>query len=143
MYGLQHFIWIYLAGDIVWDAAGNAVRIIGSLTDITEKKTDEARIIQLAYHDGLTGLPNRLLFKERLNQTMEDRRRDNKQLAVMMIDLDRFKIVNDTLGHQTGDSLLQLAANSMKECLVSEIPLHDWVEMNLSYYCLGLKGRKM
>jgi diguanylate cyclase (GGDEF)-like protein/PAS domain S-box-containing protein len=113
----EQFIWIFLAGDIVWDVTGNANRIIGSLTDITEKKTNEARITQLAYHDALTGLPNRLLFKERLNKTIEDRQRDDKQLAVMMIDLDRFKIVNDTLGHQTGDLLLQLVAQSMKECL--------------------------
>ena len=61
MYGSgEQFIWIHLAGDIVWDAAGNAIRMIGSLNDITEKKKDEARIIQLAYHDALTGLPNRL-----------------------------------------------------------------------------------
>lgn len=113
----EQFIWIFLAGDIVWDEAGHAIRIIGSLTDITEKKANEARIIQLAYQDTLTGLPNRLLFKERLNSTMEERQRDNMKLAVMMIDLDRFKMVNDTLGHQAGDLLLQRVAQSLKECV--------------------------
>ncbi|WP_167747221.1 EAL domain-containing protein [Cohnella luojiensis] len=111
------FLWIFLAGDIVWNAAGRPVRIIGSLTDITEKKANEARITQLAYQDALTGLPNRLLFKEKLSEAMEDRVRDGKKLAVMMIDLDRFKIVNDTLGHQTGDSLLQHVAQELKECV--------------------------
>ncbi|WP_239615745.1 EAL domain-containing protein [Cohnella mopanensis] len=111
------FIWVFLAGDIVWDGEGEATRIIGSLTDITEKKANEARITQLAYQDALTGLPNRLLFKERLQAAMEERLRDGKKLAVMMIDLDRFKIVNDTLGHQTGDLLLQHAAHAMQECV--------------------------
>jgi diguanylate cyclase (GGDEF)-like protein len=113
----EQFIWIFLAGDIIWDNTGKAIRIIGSLTDITEKKMNEARIIHLAYQDALTGLPNRLLFKERLEITMDDRRRDGKKLAVMMIDLDRFKIVNDTMGHQTGDLLLQNAAQALKDCV--------------------------
>ncbi|MCD9022183.1 EAL domain-containing protein [Cohnella silvisoli] len=113
----EQFIWVFLAGDIVWNAAGKAVRIIGSLTDITEKKANEARITQLAYQDALTGLPNRLLFKDQLQQAMEDRARDGEKLAVMMIDLDRFKIVNDTLGHQTGDLLLQRAAQGLRECV--------------------------
>ncbi|QJD85353.1 EAL domain-containing protein [Cohnella herbarum] len=113
----EQYIWVFLAGDIVWDDKGNATRIIGSLTDITEKKANEARITQLAYQDALTGLPNRLLFKDQLKNAMEDRLRDGKKLAVMMIDLDRFKIVNDTLGHQTGDLLLQHAARALKECV--------------------------
>jgi diguanylate cyclase (GGDEF)-like protein/PAS domain S-box-containing protein len=113
----DQFIWVFLAGDLVWDAAGKPIRIIGSLTDITEKKENEARITQLAYQDALTGLPNRLLFKDELKAAMEDRERDGKKLAVMMIDLDRFKIVNDTLGHQTGDLLLQHASQGLKECL--------------------------
>ncbi|QMV41799.1 EAL domain-containing protein [Cohnella cholangitidis] len=113
----EQFLWVFLAGDVVWSADGQAMRIIGSLTDITEKKANEARITQLAYQDALTGLPNRLLFKDQLQAAMDDRLRDGKKLAVMMIDLDRFKIVNDTLGHQTGDLLLQHAAVSLKECV--------------------------
>ncbi|BBI36272.1 EAL domain-containing protein [Cohnella abietis] len=111
------FLWVFLAGDRVWNAAGEATRIIGSLTDITEKKLNEARITQLAYEDALTGLPNRLLFKDQLQTAMEDRKRDGRKLAVMMIDLDRFKIVNDTLGHQAGDLLLQRVAHSLRECV--------------------------
>lgn len=111
------FIWVYLAGDTVRNEAGEPTRMIGSLTDITEKKTNEARITQLAYQDALTGLPNRLLFKDRLQEAMQERSQDGYSLAVMMIDLDRFKIVNDTLGHQTGDSLLTHAAGILKECV--------------------------
>jgi len=113
----ESFIWVFLAGDVVWGASGMPTRIIGSLTDITEKKANEARIIQLAYQDALTGLPNRLLFKDQLQIAMDERMQDGKKLAVMMIDLDRFKIVNDTLGHQTGDLLLQRAAQGLKECV--------------------------
>jgi len=110
-------VWVYLAGDVVRDADGRARRVIGSLTDITEKKANEARIIQLAYHDTLTGLPNRLLFQERLRKAMEDREQHGGQLAVFMIDLDRFKIVNDTLGHQVGDNLLRQVSDTLRECI--------------------------
>ncbi|MFC5531134.1 EAL domain-containing protein [Cohnella yongneupensis] len=110
-------IWVYLAGDCIRDTMTGAVRIIGSLTDITEKKTNEARIIQMAYHDALTGLPNRTFFQERLRKTMVDRELGGGTMAVFMIDLDRFKIVNDTLGHQVGDSLLVRVANLLKECV--------------------------
>ncbi|RED58006.1 EAL domain-containing protein [Cohnella lupini] len=113
----SHFSWIYMAGDIVWNDAGKAIRIIGSMTDITEKKDNEARITQLAYQDALTGLPNRLLYKDELNAAMKERDRDGKKLAVMMIDLDRFKIVNDTQGHQTGDMLLQQVAQELNACV--------------------------
>ncbi|MBO9598683.1 MAG: EAL domain-containing protein [Cohnella sp.] len=113
-------IWVYLAGDCIRDTATGAVRIIGSLTDITEKKSNEARIIHMAYYDALTGLPNRILFQERLRKAMADRERDGGKMAVFLIDLDRFKIVNDTLGHQVGDMLLVRVAEMLKECIGSE-----------------------
>ncbi len=113
----EHPIWVHLAGDLIRGASGSATRVIGSITDITEKKLNEARITQLAYRDSLTGLPNRMLFKEQLKEAMEERSKDGRKLAVMMIDLDRFKIVNDTLGHQTGDHLLRLAADKLQECV--------------------------
>ncbi len=102
---------------MVRNASGAAVRIIGSITDITEKKVNEERITQLAYWDSVTGLPNRMMFKDRLQEAIEERSQDGKKLAVMMIDLDRFKIVNDTLGHQTGDLLLQLASAKLQDCV--------------------------
>lgn len=109
-------IWVYLAGDCIRDTGTGAVRIIGSLTDITEKKANEARILQMAYYDALTGLPNRMLFQERLHKMMADLELSGGKMAVFLIDLDRFKIVNDTLGHQAGDMLLVQVANMLKEC---------------------------
>ncbi|MFC5470298.1 EAL domain-containing protein [Cohnella suwonensis] len=112
----QH-LWLFLAGDILYDESGMPIRIIGSITDVTEKKTNEERITQLAYQDALTGLPNRLRFKDQLRQAMAERDLDGGRLAVLMIDLDRFKIVNDTLGHQSGDCLLQRAAHMLRDCV--------------------------
>jgi len=80
------------------------------VTDITEHKLAEERIQLVAHHDSLTGLPNRLLFNDRLNQAISLAKRDSRQFALLYLDLDRFKPVNDTLGHTAGDALLQAAA---------------------------------
>src|ERR1700689_3218665 len=71
----------------------------------------------LAYHDGLTALPNRSLFNKLLSQALSQARRNGRQLAVAFIDLDRFKQINDTLGHEAGDQLLKEVANRLKACL--------------------------
>jgi diguanylate cyclase (GGDEF)-like protein/PAS domain S-box-containing protein len=89
----------------------------GIARDVTARKRAEAVIYHQAYHDILTDLPNRVLFKDRLGQAMLQARRKGKELAVMFIDLDRFKLVNDTLGHAHGDVLLQQVALRLKECL--------------------------
>ncbi|TJY41845.1 EAL domain-containing protein [Cohnella pontilimi] len=107
-------IWVFGAGEVIRDSSGSPVKIIGSVADITEKKESEARIIELAYHDALTGLPNRVLFQERLEKALERVQRRPGKLAVFMIDLDRFKFVNDTLGHQAGDKLLQQVADRLR-----------------------------
>lgn len=85
--------------------------------DITERKEQEAHIQYLAYHDALTGLPNRTLVLNRLEQAVAQAMRNNRMLAVLFIDLDRFKIINDTLGHPTGDALLQQAARLLNNIL--------------------------
>jgi diguanylate cyclase (GGDEF)-like protein/PAS domain S-box-containing protein len=89
----------------------------GVARDITDRKRAEEVISYQAYHDILTDLPNRMLFKDRLGLAVIQAKRKVTELAVMFIDLDRFKLVNDTLGHVKGDELLQQAALRLKECL--------------------------
>ncbi len=89
----------------------------GVARDITDRKRAEELISYQAYHDILTDLPNRMLFKDRLGLAVIQAKRKMTELAVMFIDLDRFKLVNDTLGHVKGDELLQQASVRLKECL--------------------------
>ncbi|WP_296950982.1 bifunctional diguanylate cyclase/phosphodiesterase [uncultured Massilia sp.] len=89
----------------------------GVARDITDRKRAEEVISYQAYHDILTDLPNRILFKDRLGLAVIQAKRKQAELAVMFIDLDRFKLVNDTLGHVKGDELLQQVAARLKECL--------------------------
>ena len=94
--------------------------IIGAATiarDITERQRAEDRLRYLALHDPLTGLPNRFLFREHVTQTLAQARRHDQQMALLFIDLDRFKEINDSLGHQTGDRLLQAIASRLWRCL--------------------------
>ena len=85
--------------------------------DITERTYAEEQIKHLAYHDALTGLPNRLLFKDRLTVALSHAQRDNTRAAVLYLDLDRFKIINDSLGHNVGDQLLQAVATRIASCV--------------------------
>lgn len=100
--------WLSVAA--VRDAEGNTHNYIGIFTDISERKENEARIQHLAHHDALTGLPNRILLEDRISQAIAKSRRSERQVAVIFVDLDRFKNINDTLGHEVGDSLLIQAA---------------------------------
>jgi diguanylate cyclase (GGDEF)-like protein len=88
----------------------------GTTRDITRRKTDEARIAFLARHDALTNLPNRVVFRERLEQSLAETRH-SKSLAVIILDLDKFKEVNDTLGHSVGDSLLRVIGERLSSCI--------------------------
>jgi len=87
------------------------------LHDITERKEAEARIQHMAFHDALTGLPNRSLFHYRRRLAISRARRTGKRAAVMFMDLDRFKDVNDTLGHEVGDELLKAVAQRLPRCV--------------------------
>ncbi|HEY8131244.1 MAG TPA: EAL domain-containing protein [Thermoanaerobaculia bacterium] len=85
--------------------------------DITERTYAEEQIKHLAYHDALTGLPNRLLFKDRLTVAISHAQRERSRLAVLFLDLDRFKVINDSLGHNIGDHLLQAVAGRVQSCV--------------------------
>ena len=110
--------WVLSRGMLISrDAEGRPLRMIGTHTDITERKNAEALIRQQAFFDTLTGLPNRRMLRERLEQEIRRSRRDSQQLAILFIDLDHFKEVNDTLGHESGDQLLIEAALRIKQCV--------------------------
>jgi diguanylate cyclase (GGDEF)-like protein/PAS domain S-box-containing protein len=110
--------WMLARGVAVRDAAGNATRIAGSQTDITDRKLAIDRLTHDAFHDALTGLPNRALCMDRLGRQMErSRRHAGHQFAVLFLDLDRFKVVNDSLGHALGDLLLIAVAERLLSAL--------------------------
>ena len=106
--------WVHDRGFPVRDAAGKAYRIAGIAEDITDRKAAEERLMHLAHYDVLTNLPNRVLFYDRLGQTLAQARRNQWIVGVLFIDIDRFKNVNDTLGHAVGDKLLQQVAERLK-----------------------------
>ncbi len=115
------YITVELSASGMYEGGANETRqFIGSYgvaRDISDRKKAEATITFQAYHDLLTGLPNRALFKDRLTQAIANARRHGLILAVMFLDLDRFKAVNDTLGHLVGDELLQLTSQRLRHCL--------------------------
>ncbi len=95
--------------------------IVGSSIDITDLKAAEEQVRYMAYYDALTGLPNRLFFKEQLSYLISHANRNKEQLAIMFLDLDRFKNINDTLGHKAGDELLKQTALRLKEALKEQV----------------------
>ncbi len=99
------------------DKEGKVCGFRGVGHDITERKRAEEQIQYLATHDALTGLPNRLMFSQLLNHAIQSAQRYKRQFAVLFIDLDRFKIINDTMGHEAGDQLLQEIATRLKQTL--------------------------
>ncbi|MGF2736333.1 EAL domain-containing response regulator [Marinobacter sp. DUT-1] len=104
-------------GDSQIGATPKSARYYGTARDVTERKEAEAFINFQAYHDLLTRLPNRALFKDRLELAIAQARRGKEKLAVMFLDLDRFKVINDTLGHAMGDRLLQAVTQRLEKCL--------------------------
>jgi diguanylate cyclase (GGDEF)-like protein/PAS domain S-box-containing protein len=112
-------VWVLANESLLEDEPGGPV-LEGSLIDITERKKAEEQSHHQAYHDALTDLPNRILFHDRLSLAILHAHRRKQKLAVMFIDLDHFKHVNDTLGHSAGDEVLIAVAERLKGCLREE-----------------------
>jgi len=107
--------WVLCRGVAVRNERGEAVRIVGSLTDISKQKQSEAELLQQAQHDKLTGLPNRIQLTEVLRNALgRTKRTPNYQFAVLFLDFDRFKVINDSLGHEYGDMLLISIAQQLR-----------------------------
>jgi len=107
----------HLSISAITDGDGDIRQHAVVITDVTKRREDEERIRYQANYDALTGLPNRALFLDRLNQSIGAMKRGGKRLALMFIDLDGFKLVNDTLGHEVGDLLLKEASERLVDCV--------------------------
>jgi len=110
--GNSYPIWISIS--VIYNDNDEVTNYIASFTDISERKETEKRIQFLAHHDALTGLVNRFSFEDIVSQAILNARREESQLALLFIDMDRFKVINDTLGHQAGDEMLAEVAQRLK-----------------------------
>lgn len=119
-------IWISENAYALYDGEGKLIGYEGTVVDITERKQAEATIEYQAFHDLLTNLPNRTLFNDRLSVSLASAHRNHKKLAVIFLDLDRFKNINDTLGHHIGDRLLQVVAQRLTHCLREGDTIARW-----------------
>ncbi len=108
-----------ISGEPVFDAEGRFRGYRGIGRDITERVMADEQLSQLAYYDSLTGLPNRALLRDRLHQTMMEAERQQRLVAILFMDLDRFKFINDSLGHAAGDALLKSVAERLRACVRS------------------------
>ena len=104
----------WLSVTLLRDKEGQPARYVSLFSDITKRKEQERKISQQANFDFLTGLPNRFLFNDRLDMALSIAKREGRRLALLFIDLDRFKYVNDTLGHEVGDDLLREASRRLR-----------------------------
>ena len=112
-----HYIWTLMSVSLVRDEAGAPLYCVSQIQDISEQKQINERLTELTLHDPLTGLANRVLFADRLAHAVERSRRARERVAVLFIDFDRFKRVNDSLGHAAGDELLRHAAERMRSAV--------------------------
>jgi diguanylate cyclase (GGDEF)-like protein/PAS domain S-box-containing protein len=109
--------WISTTKAPTFDAEGNVTGLVGISRDVTERRALEEQLTHQAFHDALTGLPNRMLFADRLQHSLVRSAREADPLAVLFVDLDGFKIVNDSLGHEAGDALLLTVVERLRSCV--------------------------
>ena len=109
--------WLHTKGDALLDLEGRPIKLLWVTEDVSQRKDMDARVRFLAHHDLLTGLPNRTLFQDRLQQAIAAAKRMQTRIAVLFIDLDRFKSINDSFGHRAGDALLQSVAARLRGCV--------------------------
>ena len=111
--------WVMANIRAIRDTAGTITLLEGTIEDVTERKRAEERVQFLAYYDALTGLPNRTLLQDRLGKALASARRRDEKVALLFLDLDRFKIINDSLGHSFGDLLLRRSRGGSRNGHVS------------------------
>jgi diguanylate cyclase (GGDEF)-like protein/PAS domain S-box-containing protein len=121
---------VRLEAEVLCDDAGQPTHLVGTVQDITERREAEDRIRHLALHDTLTDLPNRVLFKERLVQTLDRARVSGRRAAVLFVGLDRFNRINASLGYDLGDQLLKEAALRLTACLKDATPAAGHAEIS-------------
>ncbi|MBA2451180.1 MAG: EAL domain-containing protein, partial [Chloroflexi bacterium] len=111
---------VMFSAAVMRDPHGDVAGIVSLAQDLTQRKAFEKELSRLAFHDALSNLPNRALFLDRLEHALVRSERTRVPVAVLFLDLDNFKVVNDSLGHQTGDRLLMIVADRLRECLRAE-----------------------
>jgi diguanylate cyclase (GGDEF)-like protein/PAS domain S-box-containing protein len=112
-----HTIWVLVSMSMVTDSGGQALHIILQAEDVTERRLAEEQLVHRSLHDPLTELPNRMLFMDRLGQALRRDERRPGSVAVMFVDLDHFKVINDSMGHEAGDQVLGVIASRLQSIL--------------------------